>query len=1009
MEFRLLGPVEVRSDREPIELGRRRERVILAILLLEVGRPVPVARLVELLFGDNPPSHPRKAIQVDVSRLRRSLSAVADDEAVRVTSELAGYAIHAPRDAIDVHRFTALTESARETDDVDERHRLLTEALGLWRGPALAELGDSVAIQSVRARLDELRLGAIELRVETELRLGRHAELVAELADLTTQYATSERLVAARMLALYRSGRKRDGLDVYQRAADHLVDELGLDPGPDLRETHLAILRDDAALAAPGPRPAPPAPTVRPAQLPADLPAFTGREDELASLLARSRLPRDTVVISAIDGMAGIGKTALAVHAAHQLAADYPDGQLFIDLNGFTEGVDPVAPGEALARLLRALGVPDAQLPRETDERAALYRSVLADRRALVLLDNAATEDQVEPLFPGAPGCLAIVTSRNRLGGLDSASSLSLDVLPPAEAAALFTRIAGVSRLADEPPGLVDEVVAMCGRLPLAIRIAAARLRSRPAWTLPYLRDRLGDEHRRLAELEAGPRSVAGAFQMSYEQLTEPQARVFRHLGLHPGYDFDTHAAAALAHCSARRAHDLLDGLLDVHLLHQHRPDRYRFHDLLRAYAREMAGGEESRIDLQQALARLFDYYTRAAQVAWTRQYPYDTIRRPSAPTPDADVPTLENESDATTWLDAELANLLLTAAQAPGHDLSACTVRLSHILRRYLHTHSRFAEAKALHTEALTAARDIGDGRGEADALNALGRVHSMQGRNGEAIRCHRLSLDLSRREAYGLGRLESGIGLGRARYRQGMLDDAEQHFREAHELAVELGDPVSEAMSLSGLGDIHVARGRDELAAECAERCLAIYRAVGDRTMEPHHLNALGRIRLRQGQYDAAVRHHEDAVGLARETDSPGVQAQSLHGLGDVYRAQGRSELAARYFRQVVDLGRQVGDRNFQFEGLNGLGMVLRSAGDAEEALARQREALALAHELGQRHDQGRAHEGIAEAMHDLERDREARHHWHKALTIFGEMGVTDAERVRASLQRLDQDAPT
>jgi DNA-binding SARP family transcriptional activator/tetratricopeptide (TPR) repeat protein len=1007
MEFRLLGPVEVIAEGKPIELGRRRERGVLAILLLEVGQPVPVDRLIDLLFDDNPPRDPRKAIQIDVSRLRRSLSEVADESDVRLTSDQTGYAIHTALESVDLHRFTALVDDARRADGPTDRARLLHEALDLWRGPALTDLGRTPMAEPLQARLEELCLEATELRVETDLGLGRHAELVAELADLTGRHPTSERLVAARMLALYRTGRKRDALDVYQRTADHLAEELGLDPGPRLREVQLAILRDEADLAAPAPTPAvapKPAP-VRPAQLPADLPAFTGRDDELASLLARCRLPRDSAAICAIDGMAGIGKTSLAVRAAHQLSADYPDGQLFIDLHGFTEGVDPVTPGVALERLLRVLDVPDPQVPPETDDRAALYRSVLADKRVLILLDNAATERQVEPLLPASAGCLALVTSRGRLGALDRSSPLTLEVLPLPDAEALLGRVAGPGRLADEPAALVREVAELCGRLPLAIRIAAARLRTRSAWTLTHLLDRLRDEHRRLAELEAGQRDVASAFHLSYRQLARPQARIFRLLGLHVSSDVDIRAAAALAGCTPREADELLDGLMEVHLLQQYRPDRYRFHDLLRSYANERVREEESRAERDAAVTRLLDHYLVTTATAMDLLYPHESSRRPEIAGRDAEGSTFTDPTSAAGWLDTELDSLLASIQHGP----AAYTTALSRHLCRHLHTRGRFADDEALHQRALEAAHQVGDDTSEVRALIGLGRVHDMLGRHGEAADRYQQGLDLARTTGDRLGELDGLIGLGRASHIQGPLAPAADFYQQGLDLARELDDYVGEVAALAGLGHIHSMLGRWDEAGVCFQRGLELARQHGDRISELTKEHGLARLELNRGRHDAAIEHYDRALTMARDVGSAVGELQSLNGLASVYRSQGAAERALRAHREVLDLAREIGDRNYQFEGLLGVGSSICAAGNPTEALPCLREALQLAEDLDQQYDQAAAHDALGEALHRLGDEADARRHWLRAQAIFTELEVPDAERVRHNLSRLDRGART
>jgi DNA-binding SARP family transcriptional activator len=580
-EFLLLGPLSVSYRGQPVPVGAPKHRALLAALVVDANRVVSVDTLVERLWGERAPSGARVTLQNHVMRLRRVLASVASVDPVLTATD--GYLLAADDDRIDLRRFDTLLDRAAailaEADPARARP-LLVEALALWRGDALVDIRSDALHREVVPGLSERRLRAVELRVEVDLRLGRHAQLIAELAELTARYPLREGLWTARLLALYRSGRQAEALAAYRFVSGLLARDLGIDPGPALRDMHRAVLANDPGLRAPTTQL-----VIEPGHviarstrddLPAQLPDFTGRATETGQLLA---LPArgGTALVATIDGMPGVGKTALAVRAAHLLGGHYPDARLYLDLHGHSPREQPVRPFAALGGLLQALGVPD--LPSTVEERSALLRITLADRRALILLDNAASGAQLRPLLPGTPGCLVLVTSRRRLADVDAALALSLDVLPPAGAIRLFQRVSGVESLEDS-----REVVRRCGYLPLAIRIAAAKLRTRPTWTAQHLVSRLRSRNR-LTELAVGDRSVLTAFDTSYQRLGPAQQGLFRLLGRLPAAGFDLCSAAAVAGLPPVETERLLEDLLDAQLLDASEPTRYRAHELIREYA----------------------------------------------------------------------------------------------------------------------------------------------------------------------------------------------------------------------------------------------------------------------------------------------------------------------------------------------------------------------------------------------------------------------------------------
>jgi DNA-binding SARP family transcriptional activator/Tfp pilus assembly protein PilF len=1029
----LLGPVRVTSSGRPIPLGPARQRFVLAVLALEANRLVTTERLIDLCWPEDAPATARTMIHMSVSGLRAALAGVAG---VRLDSQRLGYQLCCEPLDVDAHRFRALVA---EPADRERRVELLDQALALWAGPALS----GVVAEDVRSRLcqglDELRLTALEDRFEALLGLGRHAAVTEELVTAVSEHPDRQRLLAQLMVALYRGGRAAEALRGYEGLRRRLDRELGVTPSPELQELHLAILRDDPALASPAPDPVP-----VPRQLPADTAAFTGRDAELAALLAAppAGQPPATVVISAIDGMAGVGKTALAVHAAHRLAGAFPDGQLFLDLHGFTEGSEPVGAEQALDQLLRALGVRGEQIPPQLDARAALLRSRLTGRRVLLVLDNAATPAQVQPLLPGQPGCLVLVTSRHRLADLDDAQLLSLDVLPLADAVALFSATTG-----HQPSDTVTEIVDLCGRLPLAIRIAAARLRARPAWTLDHLAALLADHQRRLAELGSGQRSVTTAFELSYHQLSAGQRQLFRLLGQHPGADFEPQAAAALcggtsggAASTADQARRQLEGLLDAHLLEQQVAGRYRFHDLLADYARQLAADDPDR---PAAVTRLQDHYARTSTQAVAAAYPDESCRQLPAPVaagrggePTGSVLDLTRPDAAETWLDAELDNLLATAHAAggrPGYLLHQAAVLHPHLCRRgriaddeqlqqtalrvarscgdrlaevriltflgwIRHVVSRQGEATECYAAALESARASCDQIGEVDALNGLGNVARLQGRPGPAVDLFEQALELARRAEHRSGELRALVSLGNLNHSQGRLERSIECYRRSIELARAIADSTGQINALIGLGWAQQAQG------QLAEAATSFTQAVelaghGRPTVELHALAGLGRVGCQLGRYREATDSYRRALRLARDLGNRVGELSALIGLGDIHRSHRQYQAAADYYGQALEGARAAGSRNWQCEAQLGLGRTELATGHPDRARASCQAALGLAVDLSQPGDQVRALAALAQAEHALGRPQAARGHCRQALELLAEMNTDTAEDVTAA----------
>jgi DNA-binding SARP family transcriptional activator/tetratricopeptide (TPR) repeat protein len=991
-----------------VELGRRRERCLLGILLLQAGATVSIERLMDLLWDDVPPSAARASLHAHVSRLRRRLD--PDDDGalgIRLHSQHGGYVVEVPPDSVDAHRFRALVARARELSDPAHRSAALREGLALWRGPLLADVASDRLRERIGTELTEGRLIATELAIEADLALGRTAEAVAELTALVGQHRLRERPRAQLMLALYRCGRQADALEVFRDTRQLLHDELGIEPGPELQQMQRRILARDPTLTAPAP--AVPAPAATSASLPRnDLPGdvadFTGREIEMRRLLDALSDDANTgtaVMISAIDGMAGIGKTTLAVHVAHQVAERYPDAQLFINLHAHTAGQEPVEPAAALDTLLRALGVSAEKIPDGLEERAGLWRAELADRKAVVVLDNAASAAQVRPLLPGTSGCLALITSRRRLTDLEAAHSLSLDVLPPDDATALFARVAGPDRTAADPGG-VAEVVRLCGYLPLAIRIAAARLRTRPAWTIGHLAERLGEGRRRLAELAAGDRSVAAAFTLSYHHLSPDQQRLFRLLGLAPCPEFDAYLAAALLDIGPDQAGWLLEELVDAHLLQQPAPGRYRLHDLLRQHAETLALQTEPDDVRRTGVGRALDYYLRATRQAIAHVDPRG-VQITVAPGHEAiPIPIMDGRTAALDWLDTEYGNLIIIIGYTAEQGWPTHTWQLSHLLQYFLNIRGRTHDWISTHQLALAAAQHLADPQAEAEIRKNLGLAYWVLMRSDEALDQHRRALTLYRGAGNRLGEGDSLNNLGLVYERMGRFDEALSHYQQSLVLRPVVGNLRGEGATLVNLGNVYDRLGRYDDAIEHYRQAMAIFKEIGDQRAEAILLGNLGMVYERLGRYDEALSHYQQSLALNENSGDNWINSNNLTNLGNVYRRLGRHTEAAEHHLRALVAVRDTGDRGTESEILNNLGDTRCAAGQPTEALDLHRQGLDLALEVHHRHEEAHAHQGIGNALRDRDPDA-TRRHWVRALAIYTDLGVPEADQMRDQLEGL------
>jgi tetratricopeptide (TPR) repeat protein/transcriptional regulator with XRE-family HTH domain len=766
-----------------------------------------------------------------------------------------------------------------------------------------------------------------------------------------------------------------------------------------------------AALAGTGslPAAAPAAGYVVPRELPAPVRHFTGRAtelDQLSELAAAGEV--SALVICAVGGTAGVGKSALAVQWAHQVADRFPDGQLHVNLRGY-DPAEPVLAADALAGFLRTLGVPGTEIPDGLDDRARLYRSRLAGRRVLVLLDNARDAEQVRPLLPGDPACTTVVTSRDALAGLvaaEGAQRLDLDVLPEADAVGLLRSLIGAR--ADEDPAAAVALAGLCARLPLALRIVAELADARPAAPLAELAAELTAE--RLDLLEAGEdrTDMRAVFSWSFRQLPEDAAAAFALLGLHPGDDLDVHAAAALTGTTGQERR-VLSRLHRASLLRAAGPGRYGMHDLLRAYAREQAAAAERKgarhTDgwCEQALTRLFDYYLAAAAAAMDILYPAEAHHRPRIPPGTAEMPAMPGEADARAWLDAERANLVAVVVHCAGHGWPAHAADLAGTLFRYLISGSHLPEALTIYGHALQAARRSGDQAAEAEALNGLGGIGIMKGRFRDAAGHYQAALERYRQCGDRAGQARVLHNLGMTEQELENHQAAAGYHRQAIAAFEDAGDSLGAARALADLAGPETALGSHDQAAEHLQRALPVLRDAHDQGREARALERIGELNLRRGQLAQAADFFEQALAIHRRIDNPAGVATGLANLGEVSLRRAEYQPAISHLRQALALQRETGYEHGEIMTLRTLAEALHGAGQPAAARAALADALRLAAETGNTYQQASAHHDLAESHHGAGQDGEARRHWQQALALYTQLGAPEADQVRPRLSAL------
>ncbi len=941
MRFRLLGPLEIRAGEDWLGIGAPKWRAVLAALLIKAGQIVPADVLINEVWPDTPPAKAGNLISIYVLRLRRLLG---DTDSTLLVTRAPGYLLRLAPGDTDAQVFEDLIRAGRRAyaaGDPEQAAAQLAEALALWHGSPLADVPATTLTETEAERLADLRLDAAELRVTAELACGSHAQVIPELRRLLADHALRENLWLLLMRALDGAGRHAEALEAYGQARSVLAEELGVDPGAELRQCYAELLAKDDALTkdagdAPGSisaatvttssglassSPAPAEARVQwpvpvPAQLPADVADFTGRDDQvrhLVDLLSSAGADDEAgaVRIALVAGAGGLGKTSLAVHAAHRVRGSFSDGQLYVDLLGATPLPLPAA--DVLARFLRDLGVDGREIPVDEDERAARYRTILAGRRMLIVLDNARDAAQVRTLLPGSASCAVLVTTRSRMADLASTRLVDLNVLDDDEALTLFARVVGDERAAAEPEATAELLLA-CAGLPLAIRICAARLATRSGWTIQAMANRLRDTRRRLDELRVGDLAVRASFQVSFTTLpasarpggVDP-ADAFRMLGLWHGPSISSAAAAALFGTTEDLASDALEILVDARLLESTSPDRYKFHDLLRVYSSERAVADLPEQARNAAIARLLEWYMRTADAAGTAVSPdrYDIPLVPGGAAPPLSFSTAE---EALAWYDGERVNLVAATRQAAESGLHEIAWRLPAPLFQLFSSRGNWTDGIATNRIALESARQIGERQGEAWILNNLG---------------HALGFT---RQAEGIDCLERSLAIGR-----------------------EIGDRMGEARAANNLADAYHWLGRTDEALELYRRALELNRKVGRRFGEGIALVNLGWTLLDLARAEEAIDHLLQARQAFAEIGYADGVGYALHHLGRGYLLLGRDADALECLRGALASHQATGNRRRQAATLRSLAGAQNRAGLTAEARESWTQAAAIFEALG------------------------------------------------------------
>ncbi|MFE4356774.1 BTAD domain-containing putative transcriptional regulator [Kitasatospora sp. NPDC056800] len=1019
MKVHLLGSVELSVNGEPLAIPSDKRRQLLAALALEVGRPLSHDSLAYRLWGEEPPPSALTSLYSHVSHLRALLRRAAQASGANATGDVPTidtqshtYILRADPLLIDWHRYLDLSDQAGLLAENGQDHQartVLSRATNLWCGEPLAGLPGTWA-QNTRAAMADQHFTTTLRRIEIDLRIGHFAELIPELTALREHRPTDERLAGHLMTALYAVGRQTDALAVYPAVARLLRAHFATEPGEPLTRLHQLILHGD-------PLPGPPvrnetvltpAPQVVP---PTDIPGrhrLIGREDDLRRVLPGpdTRLARGGVVtVSAILGMPGVGKTTLALHAADLMREHFPDGYVYLNLRAHVGNQPPLTPEAAGALLLRRLGVPASTIPLDADEVFALCAEALSSRRAVVILDDASNAAQVRPLLPPAPSALVLVTSRQRLTELPDARPVFLDVLTVDDAVALFTNVVGPERSTD--PQSIIEIVERCGHLPLAIEIAASRFKGRPSWTLAHFARRLSRKNGRLAEIRSGTSSIARVFEVSYQYLSASQRSAFRLLGLYPGPDFGVHAAAALLGRSVDETDEVLEALLNCHLIQEIAPERYQLHDLLREFAMALGVDRKQR---ESADRRLLRFSLHAADRADHLLYPH----RSRSHLPDdhqlgplsdtlGDI-AMNSPESARTWLEVEHASLITLTAYAHVSGLAEAGAWLAHVLAGHLNAEAYWSEAQDMHRAAATHWRSQTNDRQEAWALIDLGATLAHASHYEPAAEALERGLALARTE----GDLDAAANalnlLGQLRWHQSRLHEALALQKEVLAIRLEQDDQWNAARCLANIGILHRSTGDSKSAFADYESALPFARKFNDRVLEFRILNNLGELHLGAGRSSMARDTFEHILeigdGLMPQLELSVVRTN----LAATLTIPDELEHALSLYRSALTTFREVGSVRYEADGLNGLGKTLSAAGRHDQARDQHAAALQLARSIGAAREEAGALRGLGHCEAALGNTTAAAAHLTVAVRLAEQVNIADeAALARSALAKL------
>jgi DNA-binding SARP family transcriptional activator len=962
VKFRILGPLEIAVNAERLELGGTRQQIVMAMLLLSVNRIVSTDRLLEAIYGEDLPPTSRSQAQIIISSLRRLFASRGQDAIIMTHAH--GYGIRLDAGRLDSQQFEEQVRAARVARDENRPEQAVAfyrDALRLWRGPALIGI-DSQLVRAAAGRLDELRIAINEDRLNLELELGRHRELVGELIELVEEFPLREQLRGQLMLALYRCDRTAEALQVYRQARRTMIDELGIEPGERLQHLEHAILTADPSLDAP----APSATQVQPAKqhvphlLPTDIADFTGREGEIGQI-HRSLIPatgepgagepradaagRRAIPVVVLVGKGGVGKTSIAVHASHGVAHHFPDGLLFADLHGGAP--HPVSPMQVLERFLRALGVLGTHMPEGLDERAEVYRNLLADRKVLVVLDDARGESQVLPLLPGSGAAGVIITSRRKLAGLAGAKHIRVGVFDADQSVDLLARITGDTRVQDQARAAA-EVAAYCGHLPLALRIAGARLSARPHWSVEQLGERLADETRRLDELRHGDMGIRPSISLTYES-TGPEARqLFRRLALLDLPVFPGWLSAAVLDQPLADAEDLLDELVNAQLIETAGTSsgvdsQYRFHDLIRVFARERLAAEEPATERMAALERALGALLYLAEEAHRGHYGGDFLRLDSSalrwPLPRRLVEQLV--TDPLAWFERERVALVSGVRQAAQAGFTEMCWTLAFTSVTLFESRIYLDDWRETHDIALEAAQKAHHARGQAAMRYSIGTLHLAQQRFSQALEeftaAVRLFTDAG--DDQGVALVTRHIAsLDRL---SGRLDDATRGYEQALAIFQKTGDQVATAFVLHSLAQAKLELDDYDAAKELLSEALRLVQARGCKRIETQVLHRLGEAHLLAGELDRAVEVFEQALAGACELGDPIGEAYILRGIGVARIRRGEYARAGAALQRSLELARTAGERLAEARALLGLGELALVSGDPVQAVTAGKQA--------------------------------------------------------------------